>query len=112
MRRETAGRWQKKGEPRRPAYEYLKCHGAYPLPENKQVCDVRKPVSYQAVETQIIKALISRSQAISKEALIPIEQSESFEIVELRSTIEKLKALNDPDLLSAILAKEKKSLQF
>lgn len=90
-------------------YEHLRCTGRYNKAGHPRVCTVNKYFSLDAAIKACIRALQSRAAQIGDGYVQEIGESKlPPEVIELQQQIVELRRRNDPDLESAITAKEQR----
>lgn len=95
---------------RRYIYYYLWCNGAAPRAGKPKVCDRKTSYGWTVakLETEVIKQLTERAEAIAGKALEGGDQAvhRTPEMVEIEAQIRQFQALNDPDLAETIRLKQ------
>lgn len=95
--------YRRNGKRQNIMYEYLKCSGAYPAPGSPKMCIEKATHRYQDIEAQVIEALTTRVDTLSRAAVEPDEPTtHSAAIAQLASEIATLEALRNPRLESTI----------
>ncbi|OKH56400.1 resolvase [Calothrix sp. HK-06] len=90
-------------------YEHLRCTGHYNKPGHPKICNVNKYFSLDAAITACIRALQQRAKKIGDGYAQEVGEAKlPSEVLDLQQQIIELRRRNDPDLESAITAKEQR----